>query len=289
MLKVRVVGVLIVKGGIVVQSIGFKKYLPVGMPPIAIEYLNQWGIDEIVLLDIDATPQNRDPQIDQIRAYSQFCQVPLTVGGGIKHVSQIKNIIQAGADKVVMNTEAINNPNIITEGAKLFGSQCIVVSIDAKRMTFDQYEVFTHSGMVPTGKTPVELAIQAEKYGAGEIFINSIDRDGSKKGYDLELIQLVVSAVRIPVIACGGVNHPEHMVEAIPLDVGAVAAANFFHYSEQSVTTVKSYIEAHNQQIRLDSYATYRGNDYDERGRVAKKDDAYLDQLRFEYIPEEVI
>lgn len=278
-----------VKGGIVVQSIGFRKYLPVGSPSIAVEYLNKWGIDEISLLDIDATPNNRGPLVAKVNEYSRYCHVPFAVGGGIRNVDDIKQVMHAGADKIIINTAAVRNPKIITDGASLFGNQCIVVSLDAKKLNNGRYEVFVNSGMVATGCEPVDLAKKAEKYGAGEILLNSIDRDGSKLGYDLDLIQQVVDAVNIPVVVCGGVSHPKHFQQAMGLEVSAVAAANFFHYSEHSVIAVKSYLGDAHAGVRLDSYATYNNYKFDHMGRAAKLDDSILEKLRFEYIPEEII
>ncbi len=171
----------------------------------------------------------------------------------------------------------------------MFGNQCIVASIDARRISPRKYEAFTNSGKMPTGFAPAELAKKAEERGAGEILLNSIDRDGSKKGYDLELIEQVMNAVNIPVIVCGGVNHPSHFQEAIELGVSAVAAANFFHYTEHSVITVKSYLKSLDDRVRLDSYATYDHSKFDLLGRAGKEEDTVLDKLRFEYIPEEII
>jgi imidazole glycerol-phosphate synthase subunit HisF len=289
MLKIRIVAVLVIKGGIVVQSMGFKRYLPIGSPAIAIEYLNSWGIDEIVYLDIDATHENRRPQFDNIRDYSKYCHVPLAVGGGIKDVDDIKKLIHAGADKILLNTEFLKNPKLVSKGAELFGNQCIVVSIDARRLSEGNYETYVNSGTIPTGYTPAELAKRAEDMGAGEILITSIDRDGSKKGYDIELVRQVVNVVNIPVIVCGGVGYAQHLQEGANLGASAVAAANFFHYSEHSVTTVKSCLKAANVNIRLDSYTTYHNFLFDSVGRIQKKDEALLERLYVEYIPEEVI
>lgn len=289
MLKTRVVGVLVVKGDIVVQSVNFKQYLPVGSPAIAIEYLNRWGIDEIIMLDIDATLESRGPKNNMIKECSRYCQVPLTVGGGIRSVPHMEELIRSGADKVSINSAISDNPALITEGARIFGSQCIIASIDARSIGEGKYETFTRGGKRSTGKTPVSMAKLAEEYGAGEIFLNSIDRDGSKEGYDLCLIQQVLEAVNIPVIVCGGVNHPGHFQEAMDLEVSGAAAANFFHYTEHSVISAKGFLRGARDDIRLDSYATYRGYEFDDHGRAAKKGDLTLEKLRFEYIPEEVI
>lgn len=289
MLKTRMIGVLVVKQGLVVQSLNFRSYLPVGIPPIALEYLDRWGIDEIVMVDIDATPSGRLPDFQKIKEYCKHALVPLTVGGGITQVADMIKIIQSGADKVVINSAAVANPALITEGVRLFGNQCLIVCLDVRAVGPGQYEAFTHSGTRPTGLDPVTLAKRAEEYGAGELLLNSIDRDGSKRGYDLELIRQVLGAIEIPLIVLGGVNHPRHFQEAIELGVSAVAAANFFHYTEHSVIAAKSYLLKRQAEIRLDSYANYDGHGFDQIGRVAKLDDAILEKFRFEYFPEEVI
>lgn len=289
MLQKRLVGALIVKGGIVVQSVNFARYLPVGSPVIAIDYLNRWGIDEITLLDIDATPESRKPDYEKVWLYARHAQVPLSVGGGITEVDDIKKLIQAGADKVVLNSAAVKNPRLLREGAARFGNQSIVVSIDAKRVGKGKYMAFTHSGRLPANRTPAELAKMAESEGAGEIFLNSIDRDGSKAGYDLELIEPVARAVNIPLVVCGGVGHPRHFLDPLRFDVSGVAAANFFHYTEHSVIVAKSFLKAAGAPIRLDSYATYAGYSFDDSGRASKLSEDYLERLRFENIPEEII
>jgi len=289
MLKTRVIGVLVIKRGIVVQSINFRRYLPVGRPSIAIDYLNRWGIDEIVMLDIDATLESRHWDSETIRDYSQYCQVPFAVGGGIADISDIDRVIRSGADKVVINSAAETTPSLIEQGAKLYGCQCMVVSIDARRKENGVYEAFTHSGTQPTGLSPVTLAKMAEERGAGEILLNSIDRDGCKCGYDLELIRQIVGAIRIPVIVCGGVGYASHFLPAIELHVSAVAAANFFHYTEHSVVLAKSLLRSVQANVRLDSHVTYDGFGFDGDGRARKVSDPALEKLRFEYIPQEVI
>ena len=290
MLKNRIVATLLVNDGIVVQSVNFKKYLPVGRVDIAVEFLNDWGIDEIVLLDIKATLQNRSPNLTMISQASKKGFVPLTVGGGIKTVSDIKNVIQSGADKVSINYAAITQPSLIEEGAIIFGNQCIMVSIDTRKNQDGQYEVFTQSGRLSMGKSPVEVAKISEDYGAGEILLNSIDRDGSKQGYDIELIQQVTDAVKIPVIACGGVGHPRHFLEGITLGkASAVAAGNYFHFTEHSVITTKSYLENDGIGVRLNTYAHYKDFNFLETGRLARKIDEDLEELRFTYHPKEII
>jgi cyclase len=288
--KRRLIACLVIKNGIVVQSIGFRKYLPVGRPEIAVEFLNTWGIDEIILLNIDATAQKRGPNFKMVEAVSKKCFVPLTVGGGISDIEQMRHLIRHGADKITINTAAIKNCGLIKQASDVLGNQCIVVSMDVRKNADGKYEVFANSGRESTGMSPVELAKRAEEYEAGEIFLNSIDRDGSKQGYDVELIRQVSEAVSIPVIACGGVGHPKHFLEGlINGKATAVAAANYFHFTEHSPITTKSFLKGKDVDVRLDSYATYDGFAFEDMGRVTKRSEEYLDKLRFEYQKEEVI
>lgn len=290
MLKKRIVATLIIKNGIVVQSIGFKTYLPVGDPRVSVEFLSKWGIDEIILLDIDASPENRKPNFDLIRGVSKRIFVPLTVGGGIKTLEDIRKLLHCGADKISINKLALENPEIIKEAAEVFGNQCIVVSVDVKINRKGKYEIFSNSGNIATGLEPMSFAKKVEELGAGEIFVNSIDRDGSKLGYDLDLIKMVSDAVKIPVIACGGVKRPQDFLEGfIKGGVSACAAGNFFHFTEHSPIILKSFLIEKGIDVRLDTYANYKDVNFMENGRIAKRPEDYLDKLRFEYISEEVI
>lgn len=258
MLKKRLIPCIILKDGLLVQSIEFQRYLPIGKPKIAVEFFNAWDVDEIVILDISANSENRGPLFELIEHVSKICFVPLTVGGGIRTISDIRDILKVGADKVSINTEAIRRPVFITESADIFGSQCIVVSIDVKINSEGNYEVFSHCGKEPTGLHPIKWAQRAEEFGAGEIFLNSIDRDGTKKGYDLELIKMVSDAVRIPVIACGGVGKMDDFVEGITKgNASAVSAANIFQYYEHSTILAKAQLKKAGIDIRLSTEATY--------------------------------
>lgn len=287
MLKTRVIGVVLVRSGIAVQSIGFRRFLPVGKPEIAIEYLDRWGIDEIVLLHIDATRGGGRATAEQVASYARCCRVPLSVGGGIVDVSEVQEIIHAGADKVVVNSALVSAPQVVTQAAESFGSQCVVASIDGRRIG-GQYQAFVDGGRVAAGMSVEQLAARAESLGAGEILVTSIDRDGSKQGFDVELLRRIVETVRVPVIACGGAGQPSHMLPPIRAGAAAVAAGNFFHFTEHSVILAKRAL-AEDAAIRLDSYVTYAGGSLDARGRLAKLPERTLDSLRFQYIPEEVI
>lgn len=288
MLKQRIAGALLVKNGIVVQSIGFNRYLPVGSPRIAVEYLNKWGIDEISILDIDATPQNRAVDHKKIREYSKECHVPIAVGGGIKAVSDIENIITNGADKVIINSAFHGKPELISKGAEEFGSQSIIVSIDVKKQG-DDWLAFSNSGETPVNRPVFELAKMAEEYGAGEILINSIDRDGSGSGYDMDLLTAMKTKMRIPVIALGGAGGPEHLLEALRIGISCAAAANMFHFTEHSVIMNKVHILKYLKSVRNDTYLQYLSEQIGDDGRALKQSDEALAGLRFEIFEEEVI
>lgn len=290
MLKRRLIACLVMKNGIIVQSINFRRYLPVGSPEVAVEFLNQWGIDEIILLDIDATKEKRGPAFERVRSAAARAFVPLTVGGGIRNIDDVRELIHSGADKVCLNSAALTDVNIIREVAKIFGQQCIVVSVDCQVARPGEYSVYRHltGNSGPWGL--IDYLRSIEDAGAGEIFLNSVDRDGAKQGYDIALLQKITETVSIPVIACGGVGDPEHFVEALSkTDVSAVAAGNFFHFTEHSAITAKAFMEKHGNDVRLDTYATYRDFDFDPDGRISKRDDSYLDELRFFKIAKEVI
>lgn len=280
MLQRRLITCLVVKDGWVVQSIEFQRYLPVGCPETAVEFMARWDVDEIVMLDITATPGRRSPDTDLVSRVSEKCFVPLTVGGGIRRVSDIKDLTHAGADKVSINSQALRNPGLIKEGAAMFGRQCIVVSIDVRRHTHGDYEVFGDSGRRPTGLHPVQWASEVEKLGAGEIFLTSIDRDGTKRGYDLDLIKMVAEAVNIPVIACGGVGRMEHFVEGVQEGkASAVAAANVLHFTEHSVIVAKAYLRRHGIGVRLGMPPTYSDFAFDDSGRIAKRAEFVFNEI----------
>ena len=297
MLKNRLIACLVVKAGIVVQSIGFNRYLPVGKPEIAAEYLNSWGVDEIILVDIDASLEGRGPNFEMIERVSKKCFVPLTIGGGINSVEIMKQVVRCGADKIAINSAAANNPELIRAGANVLGDQCIVVSVDARRKKNhggcdDEYEVVINNGKESIGIDPVTFSLKCEELGAGEILLNSVDCDGSKKGFDLDLIRSVSNVLKIPLIALGGAGHPEHFAKAL-INGGAtaVAAGNYFNFSEHSVITTKAYLKSKFDEIpvRIGTYATYEGFTFDSFGKICKRDESFLKKIRFEYHPEEII
>lgn len=274
MLKKRLIPCLIVKDKLIVQSFNFNRYLPIGRAKIAVEFVTNWDVDEILLIDIVATKNHRKPDFELIKLISERCFVPLTVGGGIHQLSDIKDVMCVGADKISINSEALNNPHFITESAAIYGSQCIVVSIDVKLNDKKEYEVVTECGQKFTGLDPVEWALKVQDLGAGEIFLNSVDRDGSRLGYDLELIQWVSTAVTMPVIACGGVGKMRDFVDGIIIGkASAVSAANIFQHMEHSTIVAKAYLKRAGIDVRLNTAAKYEDFEFDELGRILKKDE----------------
>jgi cyclase len=261
MKKKRLIPVLLLKNGFLVQSKLFSRYQNLGNPIISVRRLSNWAADELLYLDIsseksydmrrdDLRHPNRDNIVDIIRDVSEECNMPITVGGRIRSLKDIQKRLEAGADKVSINTMAVDNSDFVSEASKEFGSQCIVVSIDAK-LVGGSYSVMTEGGRREANYDPVEWAKINEDRGAGEILINSIDRDGTRKGYDLRLVGSVAETVRIPVIACGGVGEWLDLAEALQkTTVDAVAAANIFHYYDQSVYLAKKYLYDRGYNVR---------------------------------------
>tara|TARA_B110000008_G_C16839830_1_gene512176 strand:- start:21 stop:830 length:810 start_codon:yes stop_codon:yes gene_type:complete len=267
MLKNRLIPIIIVKDGMIVQSFNFREYLPIGKVKTAIEFFVNWDVDEIIILDIDATKKMRGPQLDLIEFASRECFVPLTIGGGIRSLKDIKDVLRSGADKIALNSYAIENPSFIKQASNRFGSSCITVSIDAKKVK-NNYDVFTNNGADNTGIKAVDWAIEVERLGAGEVLINSIDRDGSRQGYDLELLNEISSLITIPVIACGGIGNVIQLADGITKgNCQAVAAANIFQHSEHSTIAAKSYMHKIGINVRLSSDVKYENFDFDYLGR----------------------
>ncbi len=288
MLKKRITATLVVKDGIVVQSIGFKRYLPIGKPAIAIEYLNSWGIDEIIILDITATAKGSIPDYEMIRKASLKCYVPLTIGGGISDIKHIKELMQCGSDKVALNHSAIFHPKLITHAAEIFGNQCVVVSIDAVN-TSDGYRVYDYITQKALSITPAEMAKKSEELGAGEILINSVERDGSYLGYDKVLINSVCNQVSVPVIVSGGAKNAKDMIDVLQdTSASAASASNFFHFTEHSVNITKANIIS-KLNVRLETHADYRDCAFDENCRIVKKDDKVLEEMLYMRIEKEII
>lgn len=239
------------RDGLIVQSVNFQHTNFVGDAFTAVDFFNTWAIDEIVILDVSRDAKKRDLYYKIIEEISRRCFVPLSVGGKISSLDQIREFLRLGADKVVINTEAVKNPAFVTKAAKMFGNQCIVVSMDVKGKSKEDYKVYIENGSLATDWSPYEWAKKAETLGAGEIFLTSIDRDGLRQGYDLELIKGVADVVQIPVIASGGVGSWQHMADGIEKGgADAVSAANIFHYSEQSTKKAKEYLKEAGINVR---------------------------------------
>jgi cyclase len=243
MLAKRIIPCLDVKAGRVVKGVKFLELRDAGDPVEIARVYDREGADELCFLDITASHENRGIILDVVARTAEQVFMPLTVGGGINKTEDIRNLLNAGADKVSINTGAVNRPEFVGEAAELFGSQCIVVAIDAKRVG-DHWEVFTHGGRNPTGIDAWEWAKRMESYGAGEILLTSMDRDGTKAGYDLELTRTLSDRVGIPVIASGGAGKLEHIYEGLTRgNASAALAASIFHYQEYSIADCKNYLQ----------------------------------------------
>ena len=250
MLKNRIIPCLDVKNGRVVKGINFVDLKDAGDPVEQAKIYSDSGADEICFLDITASNENRNTIYDVVERTSKNCFVPLTVGGGVRGVEDINKLLNCGADKVSINTAAVQNPNVVEESSKKFGSQCIVVAIDAKKKG-EIWEIFTHGGRNSTGINAVEYAKKIENCGAGELLVTSMDRDGTQSGYDIKLMKIISSKVNIPVIASGGVGNLDHLAEGIKSGASAVLAASIFHYGTYSVKQAKQYLASKNIPVRI--------------------------------------
>lgn len=285
----RLIACLFLKGGRVVQSIGFERYLPVGKPEIAARYLDSWGIDEIALIDMDARADGRLIDLETVERVAANIFVPLSVGGGICSLADIRALLSAGADKIVANRAFFDHRSLVREAADRFGSQCVVASIDARKdPSSGAYNVALDNARTLTGVAPWDLAREFEVAGAGEILLNAVDRDGLGNGYDLQLGTRVVETTALPVIGLGGARHPEHVRAALEV-YGAVAAANFWHYTEHSVAIVKTFGIRRDAPLRDDAALTYSEFDCLSDGRLARLSSDVLEERVFEAIVEDAI
>ena len=251
MLKKRLIPSLLVRDGRIVQSVQFRHTNVIGNVITAVDFFNGWAVDEILILDVSRDHTGREQFLDIVDELSERCFVPLTVGGWITALADIETLLEHGADKITINTHAFRYPEFITDAAKVFGSQCIVVSIDAKRDETGEARVWVDRGRENTGVPAAQWAQQAEARRAGEILLTSIDNDGMRKGYDLPLMKSVAEAVRIPVIAFGGVGHWSHMVAGVTEGgVDAVSAGNIFHFTEHSTKKAKEYLREAGVDVR---------------------------------------
>jgi cyclase len=251
MLSKRIIPCLDVDKGRVVKGINFVDLKDAGDPVEMGALYDAEGADELVFLDITASHERRDLVFEMAARVAEKVFIPFTVGGGIRSLDDIRRMVSTGADKVSLNTAAITDPGLVTEGAKAFGSQCIVVAIDAKSRGDGRWEVFINGGRKPTGLDAVEWAREVEKRGAGEILLTSMDRDGTKDGYDVPLTRAICEAVRVPVIASGGAGNLEHLLEVIEqAGADAVLAASIFHYGEYSIAEAKHFLAANDVIMR---------------------------------------
>jgi len=257
-LKARVIPCLDVKDGRVVKGVNFVDLVDAGDPVEAAKAYDAAGADELCFLDITASHEGRDTIYDVVRRTAEACFMPVTVGGGVRTVEDIRKLLIAGADKVSINTAAVTNPDFVKQAAEKFGSQCIVVSIDAKQVNQqgepEKFEIFTHGGRNPTGIDAIEFAKKVVALGAGELLVTSMDRDGTKSGYNLALTRAIADAVPVPVIASGGVGNLEHMVEGIrDGHATAVLAASIFHFGEYTIHEAKQHMADAGIAMRMDS------------------------------------
>ncbi|CAA0078599.1 Imidazole glycerol phosphate synthase subunit HisF [BD1-7 clade bacterium] len=252
----RIIPCLDVDNGRVVKGVQFVDIRDAGDPVEIAKRYNEQGADEITFLDISASNEGRDTMVNIVERIADEIFIPLTVGGGIRKVEDIRRMLNAGADKVGINTAAIHNPEFVKEAADRFGSQCIVVAIDAKKVSDEnepkRWEIFTHGGRRPTGIDAVEWAIKMVDYGAGEILLTSMDKDGTKSGFDLELTKAISDAVAVPVIASGGVGELQHLADGvIKGQADAVLAASIFHFGEYSVPQAKAFMAEQGIEVRF--------------------------------------
>jgi len=251
MLKNRIIPCLDVKNGRIVKGINFLDLKDAGDPVEQAKIYSDGGADEICFLDITASNENRKTIYDVVERTSRKCFVPLTVGGGVKNIDDISKLLNSGADKVSINTAAVQNPKLIVESTKKFGSQCIVVAIDAKKNN-NQWQIYTHGGRNQTGIDAIDFAKKMEESGAGELLVTSMDRDGTQIGYDIELMSKISLKVNIPIIASGGVGSLDHLVDGIKLGkASAVLAASIFHYGKYSIKEAKEYLDLKGIPVRI--------------------------------------
>ena len=252
MLKKRIIPCLDINKGRVVKGINFVNLVDAGDPAEQAKIYNDNGADEICFLDITASNENRNIILDIVKKTASKVFIPLTVGGGIRKIDDIENLLHAGADKVSINTAAVKDRDLVRESVKQFGSQCIIIAIDAKMVNKNKWEVFTHGGRKTTGIDVIEYVKKMENLGAGEILLTSMDRDGTKKGYDLNLTKKVSETVKIPVIASGGVGSLEDLYHGLKIGkASAVLAASIFHFGEYSISEVKRYLDSKGIPVRI--------------------------------------
>ncbi len=252
MLKNRIIPCLDVKNGRVVKGINFLELKDAGDPVEQATFYDKSGADEICFLDITATHEERAIIIETVKKTADKCFVPLTVGGGVRTIEDIRKLLIAGADKVSINTAAVKDPLFIKQASQKFGSQCIVVAVDAKKTSNNKWEIFTHGGREKTGIDAIEFTKKSVFNGAGEILLTSMDKDGTKTGYDLDLLKIITKSIQVPVIASGGAGTLEHLFEGLKIGgASAVLAASIFHYGKFTIQQAKEYLASKDVQVRI--------------------------------------
>lgn len=251
MLKNRIIPCLDIKDGRVVKGVNFENLIDAGDPVKQAEFYYKEGADELCLLDITATHENRGIIFDVVQKVAEVCFIPFTVGGGIKNLQDFSKLMLCGADKISINSAAIKNPQLISDASNKFGAQAVVVALDVKKNAQGNYEIFTHGGRNPTGIDAVKWALEAQERGAGEILLTSMDKDGTKSGYDLEITKLLTSKLKIPLIASGGVGKLEDLRDGLKYGANAVLAASIFHFREFSIKQAKEFLAKEGLQIRI--------------------------------------
>ena len=252
MLKTRIIPCLDVKNGKVVKGTKFKNLKYAGDPVKQAQIYDKQGADELCFLDITASSEKRNIIFDVVKKTAQKCFMPLTVGGGVRAIKDIRKLLLCGADKVSINTSAIKDPNLVKKSSKKFGNQCIVVAIDAKKIDKNKWEIYTHGGRQKTGIDAIKWAKKMENYGAGEILLTSMDKDGTKSGFDLELTKKISNIINIPVIASGGVGNIQHLIDGIKIGkASAVLAASIFHYGKFTIKEVKKKMKQKGIAVRI--------------------------------------
>ena len=252
MLKNRIIPCLDVKNGRVVKGINFVDLIDAGDPVEQAKIYDEQGADELCFLDITASNENRNILLESVKKTAEKCFMPLTVGGGVRTIEDIRNLLLAGADKVSINTAAVKNKDLVKESAEKFGSQCIVVAVDAKKVKENKWEIFTHGGRKSTGIDVLKFVEKMELMGAGEILLTSMDRDGTKKGYDLDLTKKISNSINIPVIASGGVGNVKDLIDGIKIGkASAVLAASIFHFGEHTIQEAKQYLDSKDIPVRI--------------------------------------
>ncbi len=251
MLKNRIIPCLDVKDGRVVKGVNFENLIDAGDPVSQARFYYEQGADELCFLDITASSENRSAIFDTVKKVASVCFIPLTVGGGIRTIDDFHKLLLSGADKVSVNSAAIKNSDLITQASNKFGAQCVIVAIDAKKNAAGNYEIFTHGGRNATGIDAIEWAKKVVSLGAGELLVTSMDKDGTKSGYDLELIEKITAAVSVPVIASGGVGNLQHLADGIKAGANAALAASIFHFKEYSVRQAKEFLAEQKIPVRL--------------------------------------